>query len=263
MRKDYHMHPMVVQNPEQFDLFVKKALAEEIEEICVTDHMPLLCSQAKDRIPYGKVKEYCVAVRNFADQYKQDISIKLGIEIDFHPSVRDEIEEVLEAGEFDFVLGSSHLHVVREKELFQGRTTRSEYAKAMFENTVEAAQSRYFDAIAHLDMFRWIFSKDDRYPLVNDGYSEKMHETLIDEVLEAIKEYNLRLELNPHFAGRTGNIADTYPSCYIVEKALARGISFSFGSDAHTPKCVGEYLNELRRHEVYRKALATWENERL
>ena len=95
MIRDYHMHPMVVQKPEQFDLFVKKAISEGIEEICITDHMPLLCSNAKDRIPHGHIKQYCAAVRQFAEDYKDEISIKTGIEIDFHPSVKDEIEAVM------------------------------------------------------------------------------------------------------------------------------------------------------------------------
>ena len=261
MRKDYHMHPMIMQKPERFDAFVKKALQEGVAEICVTDHMPLKCSNAKDRIPHGEVKNYCKAVRNLAKQYESDISIKLGIEIDYHPSVRNEIEAVLEAGEFDFVLGSSHLHVVQERELFNNKTTRNEYAKAMFENTIGAIRSGYFDAIAHLDMFRWIFSKTDRYPLVDDGYSESLHEQLIDETLCAIKEHGLLLEINPHFAGQTGNIADTYPCASIVKKALQKGISFSFGSDAHAPECVGEFLQCLHEHPIYGQALAIWERE--
>ena len=261
MRKDYHMHPMVVQKPERFDAFVKKAIAEGIEEICVTDHMPLLCSDAKDRIPHGRIKEYCKIVRNFAEQYKSDITVKLGIEVDYHPSIQGEIEAVLETGEFDFILGSSHLHVVRQQELFHGKLSRNEYAKLMFENTIRAAETGYFDAIAHLDMFRWIFSRSDRYPLLNDNYSELVHTTLIDETLDAIKENGLRLEINPHFAGQTGNIIDTYPSTFLVSRALDKDISFTFGSDAHSPECVGEFLNELRVHSVYGLAIANWEND--
>lgn len=261
MRKDYHMHPMIIQQPERFEAFVKKAIYEGIDEICVTDHMPLLCSDAKDRIPHGKVSDYCTAVRNLAKQYEAQITIKLGIEIDYHPSIKDEIDSVLEVGEFDFILGSSHLHVVREKELFNNKTTRNEYARAMFKNTIGAIQSGYFDAIAHLDMFKWIFTKNDRYPLIDDGYSEQFHIALIDEALDAIKEHNLRLEINPHFAGQTSDIVDTYPSEYIVNKALEKGIRFTFGSDAHSPECVGEFLDELRDHPVYGLALASWENE--
>lgn len=261
MIKDYHMHPMVVQKPEQFDLFVQKAIAEGIEEICITDHMPLLCSTAKDRIPHGKVKEYCASVRRFARQYEDQISIKLGIEIDFHPSVKDEIDAVLDAGEFDYILGSSHLHVIKDKEWFQNNVTYNEYAKAMFQNTILAVESRYFDAIAHVDMHRRIFARKDKFPLINDGYSEDLHMQLIHETLDAIAENGVRLELNPHIAELSGDIMDMYPSLYVTERALEKGIKFTFGSDAHKPQSVGTCLKELREHEVYMKALATWEME--
>lgn len=259
MIKDYHMHPMVVQKPEQFDLFVRKAIAEGVEEICITDHMPLLCSTAKDRIPHGKVKEYCTAVRNLAKQYKDEISIKLGIEIDYHPSVRDEIDAVLEAGEFDFVLGSSHLHVIKAHEWFQNNVTHNEYAKAMFENTISAIQTGFFDAIAHVDMHRRIFERREKFPLIDDGYSEVSHVKLIDEVLDALKEHSVRLELNPHIAELKDDIEYMYPSTSIVSKALEKGIQFTFGSDAHKPESVGACLQKLREHEIYQKALATWE----
>ena len=259
MIKDYHMHPMVVQKPEQFDLFVQKTIAEGIEEICITDHMPLLCSTAKDRIPHGKVKEYCAAVRRFAKQYEDQISIKLGIEIDFHPSVKDEIEAVLDAGEFDYILGSSHLHVIKQNEWFPNNITYNDYAKAMFENTILAAQSGYFDAIAHIDMHRRIFARKDKFPLIDDEYSEDLHTQLINETLDVIAENGVRLELNPHIAELSGDIMDMYPSLYVTERALEKGIKFTFGSDAHKPQSVGTCLKELREHEVYKKALATWE----
>lgn len=259
MIKDYHMHPMVVQKPEQFDLFVQKAITEGIEEICITDHMPLLCSSAKDRIPHGKIKEYCAAVRRFAGEYKDDISIKVGIEIDFHPSVRAEIDAVLDAGEFDFVLGSSHLHVIKANEWFQNNVTHNDYAKAMFENTILAVQSGLFDSIAHIDMHRRIFARKDKFPLIDDGYFESLHEKLIDETLDAFVENGVRLELNAHIAELTGCIEDMYPHTFIVERALDKGISFTYGSDAHKPESVGVCLKELRKHKLYKQALATWE----
>jgi len=261
MTRDYHMHPMVVQRPEQFDLFVKKAIAEGIEEICVTDHMPLFCSCAKDRIPHGQIKQYCAAVRRFAKDYENDISIKLGIEIDFHPSVTDEIEAVLDAGEFDFILGSSHLHVIKQHEWFKNNVSYNEYAKAMFENTILAVQSGYFDAIAHIDMHRRIFARKDKFPLIDDGYSESVHAKLIDETLDAFAESGVRLELNAHVAELSGCIEDMYPHTYIVERALEKGIKFTYGSDAHSPASVGVCLEELRKHPIYKKALDTWETE--
>lgn len=259
MTKDYHMHPMVVQRPEQFDLFVQKAVAEGIEEICITDHMPLLCSNAKDRIPHGKVKEYCASVRRFAEQYKDKISIKLGIEIDFHPSIKDEIEAVLDAGEFDYILGSSHLHVIKKNEWFQNNVTHNEYAKAMYENTLLAVESGYFDAIAHFDMHRRIFARKEKFPLIDDGYMESRHVKQIDAILDSMVKNNVRLELNAHIAELSGCIDDMYPSIYVVQEALRKGIKFTYGSDAHKAESVGVCLKEVREHEIYGKALATWE----
>lgn len=85
------MHPMVVQNFEGFDDFARQAIARGIQEVCVTDHMPLSISNAGDRIPAGKVTEYCQKVRKLACKYEGRLSVKLGIEIDYHPDYIDEI----------------------------------------------------------------------------------------------------------------------------------------------------------------------------
>lgn len=260
MKKDYHMHPMIMQKPERFSLFVQNAIQNGISEICVTDHMPLSCSDAPDRIPAGRIGGYCRLARELSGSYSDDISIKVGIEVDYHPSVAGEIEQVLAEGDFDFVIGSSHLHVIKQNEYFDGRMTRNQYVRAMLENTILAAQSGYFNAIAHLDLYRWIFSIGDRYPLVDDGYSEAVHARLIDETLCSIQENGLLLEINPHFAVQSGRLEDTYPSLPILERALQKNIPLYYGSDAHIPQHVGCLLDELHGHAVYGPALSAWES---
>ena len=66
-------------------------------------------------------------------------------------------------------------------------------------------------------------------------------------------------EMNKNIMELSGDIMDMYPSLYVTERALEKGIKFTFGSDAHQPQSVGTCLKELRGHEVYKKALATWE----
>ncbi len=257
--KDYHTHPQILQKPELFKDFAKVAIKNGVQEICVTDHMPLSCCNASDRIPAGKVSEYCFRVRELAEQYKGTLSIKCGIEIDYHPTILNEIEAVLKAGDFDYVLGSSHLHAIKPLNIFEKAETQNNYAKLMFENTISAAESGYFNAIAHIDMHKWIFSKPELFPLVNDGYSPANHCELIDNTLEAIKKNNLKLEINPHFAVSNNNPNTVYPDAYIVEKALSKNISFCYGSDAHVAEDVGIMLNLLRENKVYGKAIKNWE----
>ena len=262
MRKDYHTHPQILQKPEAFQKFVQVALENGIEEICITDHMPLLNDDATDRIYHGKVAEYCCRVEQLKEEYRGIISVKCGIEIDYHPTILDEVEAVLKVGKFDFILGSSHLHAMSKIDIFREAKTHNGYASAMFENTLAAAKSGLFHAISHIDMYKWIFTNpDDRFPLEDDGFTESLHAERIEQILETIKANHMRLEINPHFAIGKKKPENMYPSVPIVKMALEKGVRFSFGSDAHVAEDVGGMLPYLRSHEIYKQALATWEEE--
>ncbi len=246
---DFHMHPQIMQNPDGFDTFVQAALAKGLTDICITDHMPLLCSSASDRIPKGRVAEYCEKAYELKAKYKGIINIFVGIEADWHPSIENEVRAVLGAGEFDWVIGSSHLHAIKNVDIFSKVKTRTDYAREMFKNTVSAAQSGYFNAIAHIDMYKWVFTRPDRFPLIDDGFCEKEIAPEIDAALCAIKERELYLEINPHFE------KELYPSPYITERAIDMGIKFYYGSDAHRADCVGDKLSTILCDDVYGRAL--------
>lgn len=258
MVKDYHMHPTVLQDRSRFQAFARKAMEEGIEELCITDHMPLSVSRAGDRIPAGRVEEYCSAVRSLAKEYEGKLSVRLGIEIDYHPKFKDEIEAVLKAGEYDFVIGATHLHVV-QNEIFKSPCTYNEFAEAALENSMYAAWSGYFDAIAHLDFFRWVYTQPHRFPLVAEEYSYERHIPAIEKVLDAIRDQGMYLEINPHQSVLQNNFASMYPEEGIMKMALEKGLRFSYGSDAHEPEHVGGRLKELRAHPVYGRGIASWE----
>ena len=56
--RDYHMHPQIITKPELFAQFVETARKNGIEEICITDHMPLIGSSLKDRLPADHKENY-------------------------------------------------------------------------------------------------------------------------------------------------------------------------------------------------------------
>lgn len=256
MRKDYHMHPQVLRYPERFALYAERALQKNITEICVTDHMPLSVSSASDRIPHGAVKQYCNAVRELAKVYEGRIRIKCGIEIDYHKSVLPEIEAVLGEGEFDFVLASSHMHVFLKD---YAAYTRNDFAAAALENAVQAAETGWFHALSHPDMYRFAFENATRFPFIPDTYSPQQHKALICELLDRVAAQKMYLEINPHLAESKGDLFYTYPEAPIVAWAKERGVHFSYGSDAHKPESVGALLEELEAHPVYGEALQAWE----
>ena len=257
MTKDYHLHPNLLNVPTQAEDFIKAALSKGITELCFTDHMPLSVSNARDRIPKGKVKEYCQAVREIAKRYEESISIKCGIEIDYHPSVRDEILRVLDEGDFDYILGSSHMHVFTTDF---SRYSFNDFASLSIENSTRAAESGYFDTLSHLDMYRFVFDNPVRFPLKDDGYDVYKHEDAIKSLLKTASEKGVLIEINPHLAEGKKDISFTYPQETVVKWALEQGCMFSYGSDAHSASSVGAYLETLKGDETYAKALKTWED---
>ncbi len=259
MKKDYHVHPMIMKKSlGNFEQFVQKEVSEGVDEICITDHMPLKRFDGnEDRIPLGKVKEYCELVQKLREDYRGVISIKCGIEIDYHDSLRSHIEEILNTGKFDFVLGSSHVGVInpRFREEYQ---SPDEYAIAVYNNVLNAAKSGYFTTISHLDQFRNLLVN---YSFNNEvkQYSYSLHLEKIIEILDVVKKNDLYLEINPRLFMLTGKVENTYPQPEILTLALERNVKFSYGSDAHFPNECATCLKDLRTHELYGKAIAQWE----
>ena len=260
MRKDYHMHPRVIEGDERFERFAAEAVKKGITEVCITDHMPLSISSASDRIPKGRVGEYCRRVRELSERYNGIIDIKCGIEIDYHPSVIGEIEEVLSEGKFDYVLGSSHMHLFIkdfENYSFNG------FAETALENAVRAAETGWFSTISHPDMYRFAYSNRERFPFYGEPYDVLKHEALIKELIGRVAEKKMRMEINPHLAEHfKGDLFYTYPQAEILRWATEKGVKFTYGSDAHKAESVGALLSELEAHPLYGKAIKEWEEEK-
>ncbi len=250
---DMHMHPQIIKGAERFDAFAEVALKKGIKTVCITDHMPLINSTMSDRIPVGKVKEYCEIGNRIKGKYDGILKVRLGIEIDWHPTIRGQVEEVLSQGEFDFKIGSSHLHAIKSIPFFDGHLTQDDYVELMLENEASAASTGFFDSIAHMDMYKWIFLKPERYKFCGKNYDERSHESSIKHTLKAIKDNGLLMEVNSHLTLVEGG--ELYPSEYITALAKEMGLDFYFGSDAHKPEEVGTKIDYVRNHDLYSKII--------
>ncbi len=250
---DYHTHPNILNRPQATDEFIDSAIEQGFQEICFTDHMPLSISDAGDRIPKGKIKQYCEAVMEKAIEYEGKISIKTGIEIDYHPDFRNEIEDVLEQGNFDIILGASHLHIPGYN-ISMNSITPNEYAKLSLQNTLLAIKSGYFDIITHLDLYRWVYTRPERFPVKPGTYCVDEHIDILKEIMREIEIRKLKLEINSlailHKVGECG----VYPGEDIMKLSYQYDILYSFGSDAHTPDWVGYGYDYLKNSNAYKKA---------
>ena len=236
IKRDFHMHPNILKVPEQADLFINRAIELGFNEICFTDHMPFsVTGDEVDRIPFGKVKEYCERVKRKAEEYQGQIIIKTGIEIDYHPDCEKEIEDILKSGEFDYIIGSSHLNIKGFNIPFEN-TTRTQFARMVLENYLKAIDSGYFDTISHLDVYRWVFSE---CPLINDNYNYMSNIDVIVKIFEKLEKTKVKLEINAAPLYKKFDDLGTYPEQEIINLSKKYNIDYIYGSDAHTFEKVG------------------------
>lgn len=251
---DYHIHANVLHPDSKAEDFIMRAIEVGLDEMCITDHAPFPQFKAGDRIPEGATGRYCARVRELAEKYSDRIRIKCGMEIDYHPTLIPQIEEVLSEGDFDYVIGSSHLHIPGMIGTPLNELTADEYVGICFENNLNAVRSGYFNTIAHIDMYRWIVSRQDRFGLKTTEFDLTKHTALIREVFSEMEKRGVNLEVNTHLMSN-GDVARAYPAAELTAIASEYDLSYRFGSDAHRAEAVAHGFELVAAEPRFEKAM--------
>jgi len=246
MLTDYHLH----LRPDDADAtpaghFTKanaeryRAVASErgIAELGVSEHIYRF-AQALDvwRHPFWEgfarddLDEYCGYVREQTD-------LRLGIEADFVPGGEDRLANLLDARDFDYVVGS--VHFLRDGAVDMddysvwgsGRSTE-EIWRRYFRAIGESAASGLFDILAHPDLVKYWGTADPRHPLP-EGDLRRYYELAI----EGIAESGIAVEVST--AGLRKPAGEIYPAPAFLEMCLDAGAPVALSSDAHRPEDVG------------------------
>jgi histidinol-phosphatase (PHP family) len=176
---------------------------------------------------HDDVDAYCAFVREETD-------LKLGIEADFVPGREDRIANVLEAREWDYVIGS--IHFLRDFSLdteefsvWGSGESPERVWRRYFETLAESARSGLFDVIGHPDLVKvW----GDRAPRP-DGDLRRYYEPAV----EAFAESGVAVEVST--AGLRKPVEELYPSQPFLELLVDAGCPLVLSSDAHVPDQLG------------------------
>jgi len=242
---DYHLHLRPDEAGTTFERYFttanveryrEAAMAAGIEELGVSEHVyrfrqaldlwrhPLWLENANDDLD-----AYCEFVRG--------TSLRLGIECDFIPGAEARTAELLEARDFDYVVGS--VHFVGEGDaavdhdgfdVWGGDADAEEIWTRYFEAFGRCARSGLFDILAHPDLVK-VWGRDRR-PLP-EGDLRRFYEPAVEAILEG----GSAVELST--AGLRKPVGELYPAPAFAELIAQAGIPFALSSDAHLPEQVG------------------------
>ncbi len=255
MLSDYHLHlrPDDVGEAERYftaenvDRYLAAASEHGISELGVSEHVyrfrealtvwdhPFWRQQASDDLD-----AYCGFVRT--------TTLRLGIEADFVPGAEDRLATLLEARDFDYVVGSVHFlghdGAVddRRYDVWEVIPDPDQLWRRYFEWIAEAARSGLFDILAHPDLVK-VWGEDRPRPNLDPR-------RYYEPAVEAIAESGVAVELST--AGLRKPVGEIYPSRRFAEMCVEAGAEFALSSDAHAPDQVGfgydraqEFLAEL------------------
>jgi histidinol-phosphatase (PHP family) len=219
----------------------RAAAAERgIEELGVSEHVyrfaqaldvwdhPLWQSNAVDDLD-----AYCEFVRGQG--------LRLGIEADFVPGREDRMANLLDARDWDYVVGAVHflrdaaVDMRGDWDIWRSADPDKVWAR-YFETLGEAARSGMFDILAHPDLVK-VWGKGAPLP---DGDLRRFYELAIDGIAES----DVAIEVST--AGLRKPVGEIYPAAPFIEMCLEAGRPVALSSDAHLPEHIGhEYERAL------------------
>src|SRR3989440_7071790 len=261
MLTDYHVH----LRPDDADASAARYLtagnaeryrtvaAERgIEELGVSEHVyrfaqalevwrhPFWVQQANDDLD-----AYCAFVREQTD-------LRLGIEADFVPGAEERLASLLDARDFDYVVGSVHFLSdgavdMDDYSVWKTAADPEEVWERYFQTLGEAARSGLFDVLAHPDLVK-VWGAERPRP---EGDLRRFYEL----AMEGIAESRIAIEVST--AGLRKPAGQIYPAPELLRWCVDAGCPIALSSDAHAPDQLGyryeaaiELLEGLGVHEL-------------
>lgn len=258
---DYHVHTRFsCDSQTEMAAACEAAIVRGLSEIGFADHADL--EPLDECYGYLRPAAYLDEIKRCRRRYGDRLTIRAGVEIGGGHVHRNQAAELLEAHEFDFVLGSLHwvdgrLHC--DERFFAGRTL-DEGLRAYFDELACLAAEADYDVLAHLDTVRRAAYRAFGMKVLE--YAP--YEDVIQRVLRTLVERGKGLEVNTVTYRR--GMGDPSPPLQVLRwyRELG-GEILTFGSDAHTPDSVGACFDvalEMAR-EVGFERLARIEKRRI
>ncbi|WP_338554035.1 histidinol-phosphatase HisJ [Paenibacillus sp. KS-LC4] len=260
---DYHTHHVRCGHAVgTLEEYVQKGIELGLDQLGLSDHLPLIhvdpaTYYPEMAMPMEELPRYVEECLTLKEKYKHQIDIRVGLEGDYIEGYERQIEDILKAYPFDYVIGSVHflgewdITDFRQTHGWEGKNRLAVYEQ-YYDAVQKAAATGLYDFIGHIDVIKRFGFKPEE---------DVTH--LENAALEAVKRHGVAIELNA--SGLRTPAEEMFPSRRMLEYAHRLGIPITVGSDAHQPERLAQYLDQARLmlKEVGFSQLATFDRRKL
>lgn len=234
---DYHTHtPLCKHAVGEPEAYAARAVERGLREIGFSDHSPMPPDYDPDwRMSIDQYGTYVALVERCRRAFPR-LSIKLGLEADYHPGTEAFVARILREHPFDYVIGSVHylgdwgFDNPDLAHRFEGMDVFEIYAQ-YYALVEKLAATGLYDILGHPDLVK----KFGHRPSRDWAAVER-------RALEAVARAGMAIDVNT--SGLRRPAKEIYPSPRMLRTARELGIGITFGSDAHEPGHVGEAFAE-------------------
>lgn len=231
MIANYHTHTWRCGHASGDDerVYVEAAIAAGFRELGFADHAPMPVPDGFDpaecsgimgmRMKVEETEDYVKKVLSLRDEYKNDIKIHLGFEVEYLPEAFDGFLSFINTFPIDYLILGQHTESVRSGMWFSSPKNAPERIELYSRLVCEGIKTGKFTYVAHPDLCNYQGSLD-------------IYEREMKRIIETAKEYGVPLEIN--LLGI--NTHRNYPSRAFWAIAGDVGCDVIIGSDAHSPE---------------------------
>lgn len=200
--------------------YVEKAIELGATEIWFTDHAPFPGNPFNDRMMMDELPDYVAQIQKLKEQYRGQIDVKLGLEIEYLPEYYEYYEELRDSGNYDVLLLGPHFARMEDGSYTFDAVDKSNEARILAKGMMEGMESGFFKVVAHPDQ---IFRRQKAW----DEESDR----LTNEIMQCAVRTGVILERNI-----SNMIGKKKKRAYRAEfwNKLPEGVQTIYGVDAHS-----------------------------
>lgn len=245
---DYHMHTPLCGHAEGApEEYAAQAVKAGLKEIGFSDHAPFVVKPLPGiTMKMEELPVYHKMIEQVREQFKDQLSIRVGIEADFISGYEAKTKAMLKAYPYDYVIGSVHFikdwgfDDPAQREKWSEHDVNAVY-RDYFELLRASARTGFFNIIAHPDLVKK-FGHRPTQDITQD----------IEQTAKVFKETGVAIEINT--SGRRKTVGEMYPALRDLAIYRKAGVPLTFGSDAHKPEevaCDYDKAMELAKQAGY------------
>jgi histidinol-phosphatase (PHP family) len=238
-------------DPEEY---VKAALDKGFKTLGFSSHAPVPFKNNFAIKDDEKLLEYCNTIRSLQIKYRDQVSIRLGLEIDYIEGITRDFEDFRESCGLDYTIGSVHLVKNGNDDrlwFIDGPRVESydDGLENIFGGDIRLAVTTYYDQVKRMIITQKpdIIGHFDKIKMHNHNRffreDEDWYRLLVMDILDTIEIAGSIIEVNTRGIYKKRS-DDLYPGQWILKEIKERGLPVTLSSDAHQPEEIDGYYSE-------------------